>query len=104
MTLDPTWEPHIEAEITFLRAEEGGRQWAAFSGYRPQFRYRGKDWDAIQEYPDGGRAEPGQTVRALLSFVRPQYHRGRVYPGMAFEICEGARVIGRGIVTRVLSF
>ena len=38
----------IEAEITFLTSEEGGKKLPVFSGYRPQFYYDGHDWDAVQ--------------------------------------------------------
>ena len=93
----------IEAEITFLTIEEGGRKTPAFSGYRPQFYYDGQDWDAIQNYV--GAVEPvypGQTVTALLSFLSPQYHVGKLYPGKEFLIREGQRVVGRGKVTKIL--
>jgi translation elongation factor EF-Tu-like GTPase len=93
---------HIEAEIYFLRTEEGGRKGPAFTGYRPQFFYDGEDWDAVQEYPDVSEVRPGDTVRALVSFLSPEYHRGRVYPGMSFAIREGQRVVGRGRVLKIL--
>jgi translation elongation factor EF-Tu-like GTPase len=82
---------HIEAEIRFLGTEEGGKKKPARSGYRPQFHYEGHDWDAVHEYPDVDQAAPGQTVRALLSFLSPEEHRGRVHPGMSFEIREGRK-------------
>jgi hypothetical protein len=95
--------PHIEAEVTFLKPEEGGRKSPAFSGYRPQFYYEGHDWDAEHMYPDVEKVNPGETTRALLTFISPEFHRNRVHPGMAFEIREGTRVVGRGKVTRLLS-
>lgn len=94
---------HIEAEIRFLTAEEGGKSKPARSGYRPQFHYGGRDWDAVHEYPDTSEVMPGQTARALLSFLSPDEHRGRISVGMPFEIREGQRVVGRGTVTRVLA-
>src|SRR5580704_6579818 len=95
---------HIEAEITFVGTEDGGRRSPAFSGYRGQFYYAGEDWDAVQTYPGVERVDPGDTVVAHVTFISPQYHRGRVHPGMAFEVREGRRVIGRGVVTRVYDF
>jgi elongation factor Tu len=93
----------IEAEIYFLTTEEGGRMTPVFSGYRPQFYYDGHDWDAIQTYV--GVVEPvqlGQTVTAQLSFLSPQYHVGKLYPGKEFLIREGSKVVGRGHVTKIL--
>jgi translation elongation factor EF-Tu-like GTPase len=94
--------PDIEAEITFVRAEDGGRSTPAFSGYRPQFFYDGHDWDADQEFPDVQSALPGQTVRALLRFLSPEMHVGRLNVGMEFQVREGPRVVARGRVTKIL--
>ena len=97
-----TFPPDIEAEITFVPTEQGGRNTAAFSGYRPHFYYDSHDWDADQEYPDVDSVLPGQTARALLRFLSPEAHLGRVQPGMTFEVREGARVVARGRVTKIL--
>jgi translation elongation factor EF-Tu-like GTPase len=97
-----TYPPDIEAEITFVPTEQGGRKTPAFSGYRPQFYYNDHDWDADQEYPDVESVLPGQTVRTLLRFVSPDSHVGRVHPNMEFEVREGARVVARGKVTKIL--
>lgn len=99
----PSFPPDIEAEIRFLTAEEGGRHTPAKSGYRPQFYYNGHDWDAHQEYPDAGWVHPGETARMLLWFLCPDAHFGRVQVGMEFEVREGARVVGRGRVTKILN-
>jgi len=95
----PTY--HIEASIYFLTPEEGGRTSPVRSGYRPQFYYEGQDWDAIHDYPGHDEVKPGSTVITLLSFLTPEQHRDRVKPGLAFELREGAKVIGKGTVLRV---
>jgi elongation factor Tu len=92
----------VEAEITFLTTEEGGRRGPAYSGYRPQFHYDGHDWDAIQHYGDVEAVEPGQTVIAYLSFLSPKEHVGKLYPGKEFLIREGHRVVARGCITKIL--
>jgi elongation factor Tu len=94
--------PDIEAEITFVPTEQGGRKTPVFSGYRPQFYYGEQDWDADQEYPDVDSVLPGQTVRALLRFVSPEAQIGRIHPGLEFQVREGAHVVGHGKVTKVL--
>jgi translation elongation factor EF-Tu-like GTPase len=93
---------HIEARISFLTAEEGGRKTPARSGYRPQFHYEGQDWVAMQEYIDKEEAYPGDTVTTRLSFLSPEEHRGRLRPGMEFQIREGQRVVANGVVTKIL--
>jgi translation elongation factor EF-Tu-like GTPase len=95
--------PDIEAEITFLPTDQGGRKTPAYSGYRPQFFYEDHDWDADQEYPDVETVLPGQKVRALLRFLSPQAHLGRVHVGMEFQVREGLRIVAHGRVTRILN-
>ncbi|MEP4548149.1 MAG: elongation factor Tu [Saccharospirillum sp.] len=92
----------IEAEIYFLTAEEGGRSTPAFTGYRPQFYYNEHDWDASHVYPDVEVANPGETVRAYLGFLSPQEHLGKVHVGMKFLIREGARTVGKGVITKII--
>ena len=94
--------PDIEAEITFVPTQQGGRSTPAFSGYRPQFYYDEQDWDADHEYPDVESVFPGQTVRTLLRFLSPDAHVGRVRPGLEFQVREGARVVAHGRVTKIL--
>jgi elongation factor Tu len=93
----------VEAEISFLPTSEGGRALPATSGYRPQFYYEGKDWDAVHEYPDNECVQPGQTARAFLTFLSPAEHAGRLRQGTKFLLREGQRVVGRGVVTRVVA-
>lgn len=96
------YPPDIEAEITFVSTEHGGRKTLAFSGYRPQFYYEGHDWDADQEFPDVESVSPGQTVRAFLRFLSPHLHVGRLQPGLEFQVREGTRVVAHGRVTKIL--
>jgi translation elongation factor EF-Tu-like GTPase len=95
--------PHdIEAEIYFLTTEEGGRLGPAFDDYRPQFFYDGHDWDARHLYPDVKQVNPGETVRAYLGFMSPAEHLGKIFVNMPFQIREGARIVGKGKVTKII--
>jgi translation elongation factor EF-Tu-like GTPase len=92
----------IEARITFLTSDQGGRRTPARTGYLPQFSYDGQDWDAIQTYPDRETVNPGETVTAYLAFLSPEQHKGKLYPGKEFQVREGTRVVATGIVTKIL--
>ena len=74
----------------------------AYSNYRPQFFYEGHHYDAAHKYPKEGIA-PGETTEADLYFSSPEIHRGRIYPGMAFEIYEGAKKVAEGEILRILA-
>ena len=93
----------VEAEVTFLPTEHGGRQGPVASDYRGQFYYDGHDWDAPQEYPDTDWVQLGEKVRAFVDFLSPHEHEGKVYPGMPFLIREGNRVVGYGAITKIVA-
>jgi translation elongation factor EF-Tu-like GTPase len=95
--------PQIEARIRFLRAEAGGKNKSVASGYRAQVHSRGRDWDAVHEYPGVAQVAPGESARARLRFLSPKEHRSQVEVGMPFQIREGGRGVGRGVVTQVLA-
>lgn len=92
----------IEAEIYFLTPQEGGRETPVFNGYRPQFYYNENDWDAQHIYPDVEQVNPGDTVRVYLGFLSPKEHLGKVHVGMEFLIREGARTVGKGVITKII--
>ena len=91
-----------EAILTLLPTEHGGRRGPAFSNYRPQFYYDGRDWDAPHMYPDVERVNPGDTVRVILSFVSPEQHFGKLKVGSPFLIREGQKIVGYGAITKLL--
>ena len=91
----------LKVELKFLATEDGGRKTPVSSGYRPQFYYAGKDWDAAHTY-DVDWVYPGDTTVATLTFGRPQNHVGKLYSEMPFAIREGARTVANGHILKVL--
>lgn len=103
MTLDKM-NPGIEAELTFLTADEGGRRSPVRSGYRVVHDFYGMQpfTDAVHVYPGREEVHPGETAIAELTLFAPESHRGRLSPGMLFVVREGARVVARGRILRLL--
>ena len=97
----------IEAEIRYLTTEEGGRKTGVFSGYRGQFFYEGEDYDGFQYFPDlpdGTMLALGEPVRALIRFRQVMWeavHAKRITVGMPFQIREGSKTVGYGVVTKM---
>ena len=97
----------IEARIRYLTRAEGGRQTGVASGYRGQFYYGGNDYDGFQWFPDfnrGDYVQLGTEVRTFVEFLKGRWnevHKLAIHVGMPFEIREGRRVVGTGIVTRL---
>jgi translation elongation factor EF-Tu-like GTPase len=92
----------VEVELILLPTEHGGRRTTTGQGYRPQFYYGNMDWDAFYDFAVEGEIPFGQPVRARLTFLSPQHHRGIVFVGMPFLMREGNRVVGYGRVTALL--
>jgi translation elongation factor EF-Tu-like GTPase len=95
-------DPDVEAEITFLRTDEGGRKGYVLTGYRPQFFYKGEDHVAVQEFVDKERVYPGETVRVRLYLLHPELLCDTLRVDDCFEIREGLRTVARGKITTIL--
>ena len=95
-------EPELEGEIYYLTEQEGGRFSYVKSGYRGQFHYNGRDWDAPQEFIDKDICNPGETVKVKLQTLSPFFHVGQFSLGQEFETREGARTVGKGKITKIL--
>ena len=95
----------LEAKISYLPTEDGGRQGPVQSGYRaPQDFGPEEGWnDAQHEYPDDDWVHPGQTARALLWLLHPDLLKGRLEPGSEFTVHEGGRTVGHCRITQVLN-
>ncbi|MCD8044703.1 MAG: hypothetical protein LUH10_16845 [Tannerellaceae bacterium] len=94
-------EPDIKAEIYYLSTEEGGRKGFVSNGYRGQFYYDGRDWDAPQTFINKEICYPGETVQCYLTLLNRVSHIGKFYPGKEFEIREGAKTVGKGNILEV---
>ena len=94
--------PELEAEIYYLTTEEGGRKGYVANGYRGQFYYNGNNWDALQEFIDKKECNLGETVKVYLQTISPDFHIGQFSVGQEFEIREGAKIVGRGKITKVM--
>jgi len=97
---------YIEAQIRYLLTEEGGRRTGVCSGYRGQFYYNGDDHDGFQFFPDNedGIALLGVTARTLVQFSQERWeevHSKHIAVGTRFEIREGNRTVGHGVVTNL---
>eukprot|EP01136_Pigoraptor_vietnamica_P017289 Opistho-1_new@62246 len=91
----PLRGPDIEAEITFLATEQGGRSSPVYSGYRPShdFGVTGMLNDGHHEYIGQESVPPGCTGLASIWLLAPELQNSRLYPGFAFTVQEGARIV-----------
>jgi len=100
-----TRNPDIEAKITFIATADGGKMHSILSGYRPTHNFGIPNTlsDAQHNYPDVQEVRPGETVRALMTLLVPDYQKKRLFEGMIFTAQEGNRVVGQGTITKVIN-
>lgn len=91
---------HIEAEITFLLPEDGGRAGPVFSGFRPNFVYDDQHWIATLWSENQGLLPKGIPIKVFFEFIHPHAHLGKLFPGKGFELWDG-RVIAKGRILQV---
>lgn len=92
----------IKAKITFLTSAEGGRNTSAKNGYRPQFYYDNKHWDAAIELINKAEISPGESQVVFFKFATPKNHVNRLWLGKQFELKEGPKTIAVGEVLKIL--
>ena len=93
------------ATLKYKTTEQGGRKTAAKTGYRPQVKF---DFDEMQTsgqqtFIDRELVFPGDTVEAEMKILSADYFTNRLTDKMQFEIREGAKVIGTGIIKHIIN-
>jgi translation elongation factor EF-Tu-like GTPase len=97
-------QPDVEAEVTLLSAEEGGRHKSVSSGYRPQHVVR-EDYftTGVHEYLDCDEVLPGQTAQAKIKFITPEAYPHCLWVGRVIQLQEGNRIVGSAKIVKIFN-
>lgn len=92
--------------IRLLPAEEGGRSTPAQGSYRPNHNF-GAPSDrtmdvAFIEFESGETLNPGDAVEREITFWQRPGLDDVIVPGRRWHIQEGDRLVGTGVVLKVL--
>lgn len=100
--IGPTSSAFIEARVTLVPTEAGGRRAGIADGYRCNCRIpghsEGEFFDATFHIQGTAVLGPGATGELRIQPHHPDDWRS-VEVGSVIEMCEGPRLIGRAIVT-----
>jgi len=89
----------FEAEVYALSKDEGGRHTPFFSNYRPQFFFRTCDITGnIMLQAGTEMVMPGDNATLDCELIAPV----AIEAGLRFNMREGGKTVGTGIVTKVL--
>lgn len=100
-----TVKPHTKflASIYVLTKEEGGRHSGFGLNYRPQLFLGSADVTTVLTFPEGvdqsTQVMPGDNTEMVCELVHPV----AVEQGQRFNIREGGRTVGTGLVTRIIA-
>jgi translation elongation factor EF-Tu-like GTPase len=99
----------FDAVKHFLTAEEGGRHRAMASGYSPLLEF-GLTINGQRQYNsarmtllDREEVNPGEDCRVRIRPLRPDLLQEVLRPNVSFDVTEGQRVVGHGVVVGVYS-
>ncbi|GFH49680.1 translation factor elongation factor ef-tu [Chaetoceros tenuissimus] len=88
----------FEAEIYALNKDEGGRHTPFMSNYRPQFFIRTADITGDVKLQEGTEMiMPGDNATVDVELITPI----PIESGLRFNMREGGRTVGTGIVTKI---
>lgn len=100
----PPRHPDVEAIVTFLTTEEGGRHTGARSGYRPCHLVRPDYLTSGQdEYKDKEIVMPGESVMAEIWFITPEVYPHCMTVGDNIRVQEGSRLVGHAKIQRIMN-
>jgi len=89
----------FEAEIYALNKDEGGRHTPFMSNYRPQFFLRTADVTGDVKLKEGTEMiMPGDNATVDVELITPI----PIETGLRFNMREGGRTVGTGIVTKIV--
>ena len=108
--------PTIDAELTLLRTDDGGRHSPVYAGYRPhvvvgdptQREASVRDGDVLTEeylgvtFLDGPEViQPSDSCMVTMSLMYyPNVDYSGLLPGRTFTLREGGRIVGFGRVIK----
>lgn len=97
-------EPDIEAIISTVRTEEGGRIYPFFNGYRPDHLVM-EDYltTGVHNYYDKEFIPIGESALGTITFITPEEYPNCLWDGKVIIIQEGSKVVGYATVTKIFN-
>lgn len=94
----------FDAIIHLLPTELGGRHTAVKNHYRPNFNFNTDQYfcGEIRFKNNVEWIAPGQSVEATVVMLPARYIPRNIEANYAFQITEGKRIVGTGIVREVM--
>lgn len=94
----------FDAVIQLLPTHMGGRRTAVRTHYRPNFNFNTEQYFCGEvRFKEGVEwIAPGQSAEATIVLLAARFIPGDLVPGYAFKLTEGTRVVGTGVIQKIL--
>ena len=97
-------EPDIEAIISTVKTEDGGRVHPFFIGYRPDHLIKDDYLTCgVHYYYDKELIPIGESALGTITFLTPEAYPNCLWEGKVINIQEGSRIVGYATVTRIFN-
>lgn len=94
----------LRAKLYLLPTARGGRQTPIKEGvYRPLFSLGPTSASCRIDKIDGGMLAPGGEAEVSMTLVQPDRFGAALRVGEQFDLLEGSRAVGRGVIQQLLS-
>ncbi|MEI6100469.1 MAG: hypothetical protein WCP73_01410 [Eubacteriales bacterium] len=96
--------PDVEAVISFLKTEEGGRKTPCANGYRPAHLVK-DDYltTGVHQYYEKDLVAPGETVIGTIAFITPEIYPHCLWIGKILKIQEASKIVGYAKITKIFN-
>jgi translation elongation factor EF-Tu-like GTPase len=103
--MDTEEQPDFIATVSYFSTEKGGLKVPATSGYRPQikFEFIERQTAGEQIFIDEDMVFPGDTVKAHIRLLAPEFFTNALTEGTSFDFSQGEKIIGSGIINRIIN-
>jgi hypothetical protein len=93
------------ARLTFFTTDAGGLTTPVFSGYRAgiRFPFSAMQTSGRQIFMGQDSVNPGETVDSEIAIISVDLFAGKLFEGLPFDVLEGARIIGTGIIVQIVN-
>ena len=95
----------VRATVDFDTNVEHPKMKGVVDGYNAGHKFEWADFETsgTHYYGDGRRHYAGETIKVVIAFPFWRYFGSKVSVGDRFEIFEGSRLVGHGVVEETVS-
>jgi hypothetical protein len=98
-------KPDFIAMVTYALPAQGGRAWPVHSGYQPVIKFDGSGYIVQGEnvFTDREQLYLGETAEANITMMAIDIFINTLFVGQQFEIYEPPKLVGRGIIKKIIN-